>query len=141
MAQAKAGDTVRVFYTGRLDDGTVFDSNVGGEALTFTLGHGELISGFEDAVVGMEAGHSATVRIAANEAYGERAEERVVVIDRSELPAGFDPKVGQQLRFGSPDGAVVVLVTAATEETVTVDGNHPLAGKDLTFEIELAEII
>jgi peptidylprolyl isomerase len=140
MAQAESGDTVRVIYTGKLDDGTVFDSNVGNEPLEFTLGEGQLIAGFEQAVLGMNTGDSTVVRIASADAYGEYMADRLVVLPRGELPAGLDPKVGQQLRFGSPDGAVVVVVTAATEESITVDGNHPLAGKDLTFEIQLSEI-
>ncbi|HSV26988.1 MAG TPA: peptidylprolyl isomerase [Sedimentisphaerales bacterium] len=140
MAQAKTGDRVRVFYTGKLDDGTVFDSNFGGDALEFTVGSGELIGGFDKAVIGMSAGDATTIRISPEDAYGQRLEERVVVLSRKELPSGLDPGVGQHLRFGSPDGAVTVLVTAATEESITVDGNHPLAGKSLTFEIELAAI-
>jgi peptidylprolyl isomerase len=140
MAEARTGDTVKVFYTGKLDDGTVFDSNVGQEAMEFTLGQGQLIPGFEKAVLGMKPGDSATTRIAADDAYGPVQEDRIVVLQRSEMPQNIDPKVGQRLQFGSPEGRVVVLVTATTDETVTVDGNHPLAGKDLTFEITLAEI-
>jgi len=140
MAKAKAGDKVKVYYTGKLDDGTVFDSNVGGETLDFVAGGGELIGSFEEAVIGMSEGESTTIRIAAKDAYGEYLQERIVVLQRSELPAGLDPKVGQHLRFGSPDGAVTVLVTATTEDSVTVDGNHPLAGKDLIFDIELVEV-
>jgi peptidylprolyl isomerase len=141
MSQVKAGDTVKVFYTGKLDDGTVFDSNVGGDALEFTLGDGQLIPGFEKAVLGMTPGNTTTVRIAADDAYGPLVDDRIVVLQRSELPANLDPKVGQRLQFGSPDGKIIVLVTEATEETVTVDANHPLAGKDLTFEIELLEVV
>lgn len=140
MSQAKAGDTVKVFYTGKLDDGTVFDSNVGQEALEFTVGQGQVIPGFENAVVGMNIGDSATTRIPAAEAYGPVQPEMIVVLQRSEMPKHLDPKVGQRLQFGSPEGRVVVVVTEATDETVTVDGNHPLAGKDLTFEIQLSEI-
>jgi peptidylprolyl isomerase len=141
MSQAKTGDTVKVFYTGKLDDGTVFDSNVGQEAMEFKIGEGMLLPGFEDAVLGLETGGRATAKIPAAEGYGLVQEEMIVVLNRSEMPKNLDPKVGQRLQFGSPEGKVVVVVTNTTPETVTVDGNHPLAGKDLTFEIELAEIV
>jgi peptidylprolyl isomerase len=91
-------------------------------------------------VLGMKPGDSTVAKIAAGDAYGPVEADRIVVLPRSEMPKNLDPKVGQRLQFGSPDGKVVVIVTEATEETITVDGNHPLAGKDLTFEIQLAEI-
>jgi peptidylprolyl isomerase len=141
VAQAKAQDTVRVFYTGKLDDGTVFDSNRDDQPLEFRIGDQQLIPAFENAVLGLTPGQSTVVRVAAADAYGEYLQDRCVELQRSELPHGLDPKVGQRLQFGSPEGRVIVTVTAATAETVTVDGNHPLAGKDLTFEIELAEIV
>jgi peptidylprolyl isomerase len=140
MAQAKAGDTVKVFYTGKLDDETVFDSNVGEESMEFTIGQGQLIPGFENAVLGMNVGDSTKIHIAADDAYGPYLEDRLVVLPRSEMPAGLDPQVGQRLQFGSPEGRVIVLVTETSPESITVDGNHPLAGKDLTFEIQLTEI-
>jgi len=141
-AQVKEGDMVKVHYTGKLDDGTVFDSSAGSEPMQFTVGTGQVISGFEEAVVGMESGESKTVRIPADKAYGPHLEEMVLIIDRSEIPADMDVEVGQQLSLQQPDGqAVMVTVTAVSESNVTLDANHPLAGKDLTFEIELVEIL
>ena len=141
MAQAQDGDTVKVHYTGKLDDGTVFDSSVDGDPLEFTLGDDQLIPGFESAVIGMNAAESKTVKIAAAEAYGPHQEEMVLVVERAEFPDDIDPKVGEQLRMEDSDGQELeVTITDASEETVTLDGNHPLAGKDLTFEIQLIEI-
>ena len=139
---AKDGDTVNVHYTGKLEDGTVFDSSVEREPLEFTLGAGTIVPGFEEAVRGMQAGQSKTVTIPSQEAYGPRHDEMVLVIERTELPPELKPDVGQQLQMQQPDGrAVSVLVTDVSETTITIDANHPLAGKDLTFEIELLEII
>jgi peptidylprolyl isomerase len=142
MAQAQNGDLVKVHYTGKLDDGTVFDSSKDREPLEFKLGDDQLIPGFENAVAGMNAGESKTVKIAANEAYGPHRREMVVVVDRTDFPDDIDPKVGQQLRMQGPDGQELgVRVTDASEKTVTLDGNHPLAGEDLTFDIQLVEIV
>jgi peptidylprolyl isomerase len=106
------------------------------------LGDDQLIPGFENAVAGMNAGESKTVNIAANEAYGPHRREMVVVVDRTDFPDNIDPKVGQQLRMQGPDGQELgVRVTDASEKTVTLDGNHPLAGEDLTFDIQLVEIV
>ncbi len=141
MAQAKDGDNVKIHYTGKLEDGTVFDSSKEGEPLEFQLGQGQLIPGFEKAVLGMEVGKSKTVEIPVDEAYGPHREELIMVVGRSEFPEDVDPKVGDQLRMQQQDGAeFLVMVTAASEADVTLDGNHPLAGKDLTFELELVEI-
>ena len=138
---AKDGDTVNVHYTGKLEDGTVFDSSVEREPLEFTLGAGTIVPAFEEAVRGMQAGQSKTVTIPSQEAYGPRHDEMVLVIERTELPPELKPDVGQQLQMQQPDGrAVSVLVTEVSETTITIDANHPLAGKDLTFEIELLEI-
>jgi len=138
---AKDGDTVNVHYTGKLEDGTVFDSSVEREPLEFTLGAGTIVPGFEEAVRGMQAGQSKTVTIPSQEAYGPRRDEMVLVIERTELPPELKPDVGQQLQMQQSDGrAVSVLVTDVSETTITIDANHPLAGKDLTFEIELLEI-
>lgn len=140
--QAKNGDVVRVHYTGKLDDGTVFDSSTGGEPLQFTIGSGQLIPGFEQAVIGLKTGESITVKIPAVEAYGPHQEELVLVIDRTEFPADLEPQIGQQLQMSLADGSPIqVLVTGVSELTVTLDANHPLAGKDLTFDIELVDII
>jgi len=139
---AKDGDTVKVHYTGTLDDGTTFDSSLEREPLEFTLGAGQVIPGFEEAVIGMQVGQSKTVTIPSEEAYGPYTEERVMVVERDQLPEDLEPEVGQRLQTQGADGRIiVVVVTEVTETTITVDANHPLAGKDLTFEIELVEIV
>lgn len=149
MAQAKHGDRVKVDYTGKLDDGTVFDSSectdegceCGSGPLEFVIGEGSVIPGFENAVVGMAVGESKTVHIPVAEAYGPRMEELVAVLDRSEVPAGIEPEAGQQLEVTlQDDSAIPVLVTEVTETTVTLDANHPLAGQNLNFDIRLIEI-
>lgn len=140
-ARAKDSDTVKVHYTGTLDDGTVFDTSVEREPLEFTLGEGMLIPGFEEAVKGMQVGQSKTVTIPAEEAYGPHLDDLILVIERNQLPEELDPEVGQILEATQEDGRIgVVTVTDVSETTITVDANHPLAGKDLTFEIELVEI-
>ena len=142
MAQAKYGDTVKVHYTGKLDDGTVFDASVNGDPLQFTIGSGQIIPGFEQAVVGMNPGESKTVKIPAEDAYGQRREDLVLEIEKSQLPEGLKPEVGLQLQSRQPDGRIIVLTIADISEShVTLDANHPLAGKDLTFDIQLVEII
>jgi FKBP-type peptidyl-prolyl cis-trans isomerase 2 len=141
MAQAQNGDIVKVHYTGRLDDGTVFDSSIDREPLEFKLGDNQLIPSFESAVVGMDAGESKTIKVAADEAYGPHRQEMLLSVNRAEFPDDVDPKVGEQWRMREPDGREYqVRVTDVSEETVTLDSNHPLAGKDLTFDIELVEI-
>ena len=138
---AKHGDKVQVHYTGRLDDGTVFDSSAGSEPLPFTVGERQVIPGFEHAVLGMNPGESKTVHIPADEAYGARHPEMLLEVDRDQFPADAPPEIGQQLGVEQPDGQVVpVLVTAVTAHTVTLDANHPLAGEALTFEIQLVQI-
>jgi FKBP-type peptidyl-prolyl cis-trans isomerase 2 len=140
-AQAKNDDTVQVDYTGKLGDGTVFDTSVGREPLEFTLGAGQMIPGFEKAVLGMKVGEKKTVTIPADEAYGPRRDEQIVELPREKLPSGLTPEVGQQLVMRQADGReIVVVITEVSDETVTIDANHPLAGKDLTFEIELSKI-
>jgi FKBP-type peptidyl-prolyl cis-trans isomerase 2 len=139
-AQAKDGDTVQVHYTLKLEDGTVFETSIGRDPLQFTIGEGQLIPGFEQAVVGMSPGESKTVEIPADEAYPYR-EELVMVVDRDLLPEDLQPEVGQQLQISQPSGeTIVVKVIDVSELSVTLDANHPLAGKDLTFDIELVEI-
>ena len=140
-AQAKNGNIVQVNYTGTLQDGTIFDTPVGYEPLEFTLGEGQVIPGFEQAVLGMKIGESKTVTIPADDAYGPHRDDLILVIDREELPTGLTPEVGQQLQMTRPDGGmIIVAITKVSDKTVTIDANHPLAGKDLTFEIELAKI-
>ncbi len=141
MVKAESGDTVKVHYTGTLEDGTVFDTSVEREPLEFTLGQGQLIPGFEQAVIGMKIGDLKTINIPADQAYGPYRDDLILVIERDQLPEGLDPEVGQQLPITQADGEVVgVMVSDVSEATVTIDANHPLAGKDLTFEIELIEI-
>ena len=138
---ASDGDTVRIHYTGTLEDSTVFDSSLERDPLEVTLGEGMLIPGFEEAVRGMHVGQSKTVTISPEEAYGPHLDEMVLVIEREQLPPELNPVVGQQLQMPQQDGRVIIaLVTDVSETTITVDANHPLAGKDLTFEIELVEI-
>lgn len=142
IVQAESGDTVRVHYNGRLEDGTEFDSSVGREPLQFTLGEGSMIPGFEKAVIGMSLGQWKTVEIPADEAYGPYREELVLVVDRGELPPDLEPEVGQQLQMRQTDGPVIpVTVIEVSESSVTLDANHRLAGKDLIFEIQLVEIL
>jgi peptidylprolyl isomerase len=141
MAQAKTGDTVKVHYTGKLDDGTVFDSSANREPLEFKIGEGRLIPDFEQAVVGMEPGDSKTIQIASDNAYGQYHEEMVIELEKKDLPENLEPKVDQKLQVRQESGQeFVVTVTEVTETSVTLDGNHPLAGKDLTFDIQLSEI-
>ena len=138
---AKDGDTVKVHYTGTLEDGTTFDTSVGREPLEFTLGEGRVIPGFEEVVKGMQVGQSKTVTIPPERAYGPRLDDLALVIEREQLPENLDPEVGQQLQMQQADArTTVVVVTDVSETTITVDANHPLAGKGLTFEIELVEI-
>jgi peptidylprolyl isomerase len=142
MTQAKSGDTVRIHYTGTLDDGTEFDSSAGREPLEFSLGGGQVIPGFDSAVDGMAVGENKTVTIPADEAYGERHEQLVQQVPKDALPEEIDPAVGMQLQSQSPEGQVMSLVvTDVADDTITVDGNHPLAGQSLTFAIELVEIV
>jgi peptidylprolyl isomerase len=142
MAQAKPGDTVAVHYTGKLDDGTVFDSSEGGSPLEFAIGSGNVIPGFEQAVVGMSPGDSKTTIISSDEAYGPYYEERVLVVERQQIPSDLPVDVGSQLQIQQQGGMVIpVVITDVTEAEVTLDANHPLAGEDLTFEIRLVSIV
>lgn len=141
MAKAKSGDKVRVHYTGRLDDGQVFDSSRDREPLEFQLGEGQVIEGFDDAVTGMSPGESKTVTIPADSAYGQRRSELAVRVPRSEFPPNIQPEIGQQLQMQQQGGPpVVVTVAEVTDEYVTLDANHPLAGENLTFDLELVDI-
>jgi peptidylprolyl isomerase len=142
MTQAKQGDTVRVHYTGTLDDGTVFDSSQGHAPLEFTIGQHKVIPGFEDAVLGMNLGASATAHIPVDQAYGPHDPQMIFEFERKQVPADVELEIGDQLQVRRRDGGMaVVTVTAITESSVTLDGNHPLAGEDLTFDIELVEIV
>jgi len=141
-AQAKVADTVQVHYTGTLADGTVFDSSAGREPLEFTIGAGQVVPGFDEAVKGMKVGEKKTITIPADEAYGPRFDDMLAEIPRDKLPSDKTPEVGQQLLAVQPDGRqAVVTITSVSDNVVVVDTNHPLAGKDLTFEIELMKIL
>jgi peptidylprolyl isomerase len=141
MTHAKMGNRVKVHYKGSLDDGRVFESSLGCDPLEFTIGGGQVISGFEEAVIGMSQGDKKTTKVTADKAYGPYFQEMVVAFERTELPNNLRPEVGQVLQFRRSDGYRIQVVVAEVSETsVTFDGNHPLAGKDLTFEIELIEI-
>lgn len=140
--KAKEGDVVRVHYTGRLKDNRIFDTSLDGEPLELTVGAGEVIPGFEQAVIGMEVGDKKTVTIAAEDAYGPYREELVVEIDRGRIPSDLHLEIGQPLVFRQSEGPPIrVLVTDISERSVTLDANHPLAGEDLTFEVQLVEIV
>jgi peptidylprolyl isomerase len=170
MAQAKTGDRVKVHYTGTLENGSIFDtsegsveqcqddtgcnecgcgSNAGSGCdsqangpIEFIIGEGNLIPKFESAVIGLEIGQSVKVTIPADDAYGQRAEEMVAVIERSEIPSEINPEPGQQMEVIMQDGSPMpVLVTEVTDTAITLDANHPLAGCDLTFDIRLVEIL
>lgn len=141
MPQAKRGDRVHVHYRGTLDDGTVFDSSEGNEPIVFTVGAGEVIPGFDTAVEGMSTGEKKKERIDADNAYGDRHDELVFQVTQSEMPEGEQIEVGDMLRVGFQDGrSAAVQVTAIDNGMVTLDANHPLAGKNLTFELELVAI-
>ncbi|MGB5333473.1 MAG: peptidylprolyl isomerase [Woeseiaceae bacterium] len=142
MTQAKSGDTVRIHYTGTLDDGTQFDSSAGRDPLEFALGGGQVIPGFDKAVDGMAVGDSKTVTVPPEDAYGERHDQLVQQVPKSALPEDMEPAVGMHLQSQSPDGQVMNLVVVEVEEeTLTLDANHPLSGQALTFAIELVEIV
>ena len=134
---AKRGDTVRVHYTGTLKDGTQFDSSRGREPLEFTLVGGRVIAGFDAAVTGMEVGETRTVTIPSSDAYGDRNDAMLLRIPRAQVPPNVSPHVGQQLQVGRGGEAVNVTVREVTPEHVVLDANHPLAGEDLTFALEL----
>ena len=142
MAPAANGDTVKIHYTGTLDDGYKFDSSYDHlEPLEFTIGRGEMIRGFEQAVVGMEPGETKIVRIASNQAYGRHNPEKVIQVSRSKMPEGLEQEIGMRVQGSMPDGQTVEFtIVSLTESEVTLDGNHSLAGKDLTFDIELLGI-
>ena len=141
MPAAAKGDTVEVHYTGRLQDGTVFDSSEKRGAITFELGKNQMIPGFEKAVEGMEQGESKTTTIPAADAYGPRLAQLTFTMPREQLPADFQAEAGQMLRMQYRDGREMnVVVTEVRDEAILMDGNHPLAGQDLTFDIELVKI-
>jgi peptidylprolyl isomerase len=138
---ATNGDNVKVHYTGKLEDGTVFDTSEGREPLEFTLGEGQVIPGFESAVRGMSQGETKTTQIPADHAYGPHHAEMVLVVPRSQFPPDFNPKPGDQLEIKQEDGqSFYVHVTEIGETDIGLDANHPLAGKDLIFDIQLVQV-
>ena len=141
MTQAKAGDTVRIHYTGTLDDGTVFDSSEGRDPLEFAVGSGQIIPGLDIAIPGMSVGDKKSVKVDCQDAYGPIHPEARQAVPRAEIPADIPLDLGTQLQVQTPDGhAMTVTVVAVTEIEVTLDANHPLAGKDLTFDIKIVSI-
>jgi FKBP-type peptidyl-prolyl cis-trans isomerase 2 len=142
MASAQAGDTVRVHYTGKLDDGTVFDSSAGNDPIEFVIGDHQVIPGFEDGVTGMAIGETKTITIPFDQAYGAYDDDLVLDVPRDQFPDHITPEVGEALQLQQPDGNVItVIISEVSAESVTLDANHPLAGEDLTFDLELAEIV
>lgn len=136
--QAKVGDTISVHYTGRLADGQVFDSSEGNDPLAFVIGARQVIPGFENGVVGLAIGDKKTIEIKAENAYGARVEELSQTVQRELLRMDVQPEIGMSFMVQTPDGQEIpVSITEITEETITLDANHPLAGRDLTFDIEV----
>ena len=140
MSQVKQGDTVRVHYIGRHEDGSEFDNSAGREPLEITIGESGVIAGFEDAVVGMTVGERKTVTIPPDQGYGPRRDEMIQEIDRSTIPEALELKLGARLEASGEETMLTLTVVEIGEKTVTLDANHPLAGKDLTYEIELVAI-
>lgn len=141
MSKAKDGDTVKVHYTGTLENGEVFDTSQEREPLEFQVGQGQLIPGFEKAVIGMSEGDSTKIDIPSDEAYGEVREDLVINVPKDQLPDDVEPKIGMQLQVNQQNGQPIpVRITEVKDEELVLDANHPLAGKDLTFEIELLEV-
>ena len=141
MAKAKKGDTVRIHYKGTLDDGTEFDNSDGRDPLEFELGSGMVIEGFDKAITGMKLAESKTFTIPTEEAYGRHDDEKVHVLGFEDFP-GYTPSVGDQVEVrDTDDKSVIGIVTEITEDNLTIDANHPLAGQDLTFKVQLMEIL
>ncbi len=142
MQQVKNGDTVKVHYHGKLNDGSTFDSSEGREPLEFEVGSGMVIPGFDDGVTGMAIGEKKTINIPADEAYGQKEDDRVMEFPIDRFPKDLTPEVGMQLNMSNGEGQQMPVVIADVKEDVVVlDANHPLAGKDLTFDLELVEIV
>ncbi|MBN2038412.1 MAG: peptidylprolyl isomerase [Spirochaetes bacterium] len=141
MKKAENGDTIKVHYTGTLNDGTVFDTSKNREPLEFTIGSGQVIPGFDLGVIGMEINDKKTLNISCAEAYGERREELMFDVPKTDLPEGINPQVGQQLQMQNNDGQnFIVVISEINDSSIKIDANHPMAGEDLNFDIELVEI-
>jgi len=142
MVQEKEGDTVKVHYTVKLGDGTIIGSTIDQEPLQFTIGDGQILPSLEQAIIGMNPGETKTIDIPAEQAFGPHFEEMVIVIDRAKLPPDFNPRVGERVQFRQWDGQIAsVLVTEVSDLNITIDANHPLAGKDLIFDIRFLGVV
>jgi peptidylprolyl isomerase len=141
MSQAKDGDTVKIHYTGKLENGTVFDTSKDRQPLEFAVGNGKIIPGFEKAIIGMGVGDTKTITVQPEEAYGPSRKELIMDIKKTDLPEDITPAIGKQLQIRQKDGnPIEITITDMDEDTVTLDANHPLAGNTLVFEVELVEI-
>jgi len=142
MSIVKSGDAVKVHYTGKFDDGDVFDSSEGGEPFPFTVGAGQVIPGFDQALIGMQVGETKNVVIPPAQGYGERVTELVQTIDRNQFRLeGVEPELGLAIELPTPQGNIPLVITELTDTTVTLDANHPLAGEELHFALTLVEIV
>ena len=137
---AKEGDTVSVHYRGKLDDDTEFDSSYGSEPLEVVLGKGEVIPGFEDAIIGLHTGDKVTVEISPEEGYGEPLDDLYLEIPRGDIPGDITPEIGQGVTLQTDEGPLDAIIVNITDEVVIIDANHPLAGEVLIFDIELVSI-
>ena len=140
MTTAKKGDTVKVHYTGKLDDGTVFDSSIERDPLEFTLGMQSVIAGFEQGVVGLGVGERKTISVEPEDGYGHYTSDLVATVNRSQLPDNLEPAPGMVLQSDSPQGPLKFMITVVEGDQITLDGNHPLAGKRLTFDLEVVAV-
>ena len=141
MSQVKAGDNVKVHYIGKYDSGEIFDTSEGSDPLAFIVGEGQVIPGFDQALLGMSVGDTKEVVISAEDAYGERIEELVQTISRDQFNLGdVEPELGMSIEMRTPDGNIPLVITGLTDTTVTLDANHPLAGESLHFALTLVEI-
>lgn len=142
MREVGSGDTIRIHYTGTLEDGAEFDSSKGKEPIEFTVGNGNLISGFENGVLGMKVGDKKTVTIPPEDAYGEKREDLLAKVDKKEFPQDVTPEVGMPLQVKRPDGGIMnVIITEIETDSVTLDANPPLAGQTLIFDLEMVEFV
>ena len=142
MSIAKSGDIVKVHYTGRLKDGTQFDSSVGNDPLEFDLGAGQVIEGFEEAIIGMKQGEKKTIEIPVDKAYGPVIEDYILKTSTSHLPHDLEPFIGMQLLLPTPNGeSIPVTIVDIEGEEITLDANHQLAGQDLIFDLELVGVL
>jgi FKBP-type peptidyl-prolyl cis-trans isomerase 2 len=141
MSTVKTGDSVKVHYTGKFDSGEVFDTSEGGDPLAFTVGFGQVIPGFDQALIGMQVGDTKEIVIPPDQAYGERIQELVQTINRDQFQLGeIEPEVGMAIEMQTPEGSIPLVITGLSEKTVTLDANHPLAGENLHFALTLVEI-